>query len=227
MTKKQNGTVSKYKKVVISAVLIILAGISVFVYFMFRKSDTIKPLPQAQSFPVDTENDGVYTNYQYGFKFKYPNKFFVKQTNSLVNIGWYNQADAETPFDLRENGIWMSLSIASPINNRSNFDGLTNNFDSIFSMKVGDTTQYGVTKLRSVKGRNYKQIIFFSKTPESKTSEHSVSYVSEWIVDNKNYLSLYFSAGENKEGLLRKYKITFDQIVNSFEFFDTSNASVN
>lgn len=214
MSKKMT-VLSKRRKLVVLSIFGVVMGISIFAYFDQVSNQKPKLSFQTNEFSKDIVNDGVYTNYEYGFKFKYPEDIFVEQFNSVNHDGWYNEKGASTPFDLDENGVWAVVV----------FTESTKRFeDSVsrkFNLVTGETNSLGETKISSIEKTGYKNVVFFEKIPEEKGSEHSVSYKSEWIVDGR-YISLSLSARENKDSLLMKYKNNFDQMVSSFEFFNPS-----
>ena len=65
--------------------LILAVGALILLAFFFSRNPNIvsrlaqksEPTPTQSEFPIDTENDGVYTNYQYGFRFEYPKEVFT------------------------------------------------------------------------------------------------------------------------------------------------------
>lgn len=183
-----------------------------------KASPTPQPTP---AFLIDTENDGIYTNYQYGFRFKYSKDKFVVQFSKQDSSTWFNEQSDKViesgPMGLNpDSGVWLNVSAFEA-------DPLSQRFLRVYNLETGQTDEAGETKLYSTEKPNYKQVVYFSKTPESRGIEHSVSYVSEWILNKKIYIKLFFAAGDNKEQLLKQYKPAFDQVVNSMEFFEPSN----
>ncbi|HTK03183.1 MAG TPA: hypothetical protein VL401_00200 [Alphaproteobacteria bacterium] len=94
----------KYKIMSLAILALVLMTFCTVWGLKQKNQETSNTTPtQEDKFPVDTVNDGVYTNYKYGFKFEYP-KIIFKTVTSDGNSFYENESNPRygaTDFGLR------------------------------------------------------------------------------------------------------------------------------
>ena len=181
------------------------------------------PTPTEVQYPVDTENDGVYTNYKYKFRFKYPIDIFKYQLES--GMTWSNEpwSGGMGPTATSESAISLNILIREDVFTKYDADGSNyveryiNKFTEFLDTENGSKVSWGAVKLSEEDFGDYKRITYYYKTPPEKASELSEYYAAWWLKEGAPVVVLEYSAGFSMT--LNEYKPVFDKIVSSFEFF--------
>ena len=157
--------------------------------------------------PIDSENDGVYTNYKYGYRFKYPvDKFEIKYSNKegsgweSINLG----AEAE-----------KGKVILEVVGGGHNADFYKE------ALLVEDNAEWlpGIIKISS-EDNEFALVKVFGNTPSR--SEDKALFYAAYFIRSKEKPFVIFSVATNGNNLdvLRNYESVFEEIVDSFEFID-------
>lgn len=161
-----------------------------------------------QEYPIDEVNDGVYTNYKYGFRFEYSNEFFSKQMPFSGTYQRWSSLSGEYAEDVI---LDASASEGKPGNK-----GIYDFWNDVSEILPGETALEGsVIKISNIDRDNVRGVYYFYKTPSTYETELSYGYVAEWHDGNITYYVSMTSG--NKEKVLQN-KSHFDQVVDSFEF---------
>ena len=156
----------------------------------------------------DEAKDGVYTNYTYGFRFKYPeDKFELEYPNvsSPDSRSWsYLDTTTMLQFKYDQTNTWNDY------------------YRDLETATIGGrvTRKHWVsTKINQKVLGDTKLITVYETTlPEAET-EYSTSYSAIWYVRNEGkYIITLISPG--LEQLSSQYKTIFDQMVDSVEFIN-------
>lgn len=98
-------------------------GVVVYIIISFGLQERFKPTSQQQPLPannqegfrIDTENDGIYTNYKYGFKFEYSIDSFPFTRANEDSVKFYESrfVPKDTAFeDWIGEGMWLYAGVA-------------------------------------------------------------------------------------------------------------------
>lgn len=179
-----------------------------------KSSPDVSPSPSVYPYPIDTENDGVYTNYEHGVRFTYPKDHFSDFVRSDANYVSFSNKPLTSESMFSEG--WFNLSF--------NANSYKNEFiKKIFDWKVGEATEdQSFKKLSDIDNSGVKGVVYYTKTPIDRATEHSIAYHAVWIRGEHTYELKLGTAVENKITLEEKKPI-FDEIVNSLEFVDVDS----
>lgn len=160
-------------------------------------------IPEATpSYSVDTENDGVYTSYQYGYKFSYPLSYNISGSDSYLQI-----LSPDDPSRTRERTYDNNKELEIEIVAKGSPDN--DNIDKFLAEVVESQKQAGTFKLLST---------------EVLTISGLKSYHLKFE-DGDFYLIL----NRNSRITISKFPLntdlqkTFDKVLHSFEFFKPSS----
>jgi len=176
-------------------------------------------MPNEQQYPTDTENDGVYTNYKYGFRFKYSNEFFKSMFQSNDSVYWRNE---EKDIAENESAIELSVLIWEDNGAKYNEQGLDyktayiQRFNEFLNIKDGEKVPRGAVRISRYKGADYDRIIYSYTAPPGGESEYKKHYAAWWLKTGYPVIEVRYTAGANNT--LERYKPEFDKIIDSFEF---------
>lgn len=177
---------------------------------------------QTSGYPVDSENDGVYTNYEHKFKFEYPENIFITQENSVYydessrrSISWTSSGQ----YSVRDEAS-IDLNLRWVQENDRDWKRKVEEFEKLRKLKAGAKTVIsggGYTILYSQERDEIKKVAFYS---EPINPEQSIEY-NYVLLEQKNegpLISLSLTA--RKKNTLIENKNIFDSIVSSVEFFE-------
>lgn len=171
-----------------------------------------------QEIPIDTENDGIYTDLKYGFTFNYPREIFVSQrqprtiTEHASQMFWYsserdsNSAFPEKPWiDLRVNHVTMSK------------ERLVTDFNKIYNQSIGKlSSETGATKLRELSINEGKGMVFKIEKKED-ADVVPYTYLAAWL---RGEDTIWLGLNINDSTTYSNYEKIFNSIVVSFTFTD-------
>lgn len=158
---------------------------------------------------LDTENDGVYYDYTYGFMFTYPKETFIVQRypKNPGQMFWYvSESDSQSAFP---EGEWLSLHV--------NEGERVNDFNTMYNEPVGKKNkEFSTIKLQEFDldlGRG--MLYTFDKTNSIKTSVPAYQYHAAWEIEgNTVWLTLNMEKPDTGE----KFEKIFRDIATSFIF---------
>jgi hypothetical protein len=222
MAKKQINTSAEMTKqtwiIVITSILLVL-GLLILKKKLASHEITSQPeqqteITQTPEYPVDTENDGVYTNSQFGFKFQYPDETFVYQTppsKSFNSYGWLKQ---EWFPDKHLGDYFLYLEIGK------SYDNMYTNEEAkklSIDQSIGDRNVDYIHRLKPINNTIPNGIFYYWELDRSTELKRIVyTYSVSW---EKDGTAITISLGSpNKKILESKYSI-FKDIVNSIELF--------
>lgn len=202
---------SKNKKPQISLYLLftIIAFLIITPIYLSQKyeSKRTSPVGFKQEQIQDEAKDGVYTNYTYGFRFKYPEGKFSENENGQLVYEYGNE---------------RLLFLNATIHNKGPYS-YRDNFEKVYKASINETVQLrnqNATKLYSEDKGQYRFVVDFMKTPEDAEIEHSVGYRASWLMPNDRTITLTMFGDPSSESYVIDNKPIFDNIVNSFEFIN-------
>lgn len=199
---------------------IILAFIIFASVFMMSREKTQETIVESSPTPVAEVNevvkDGVYTNYTYGFKFRYDENLFINVSASNVRsfVG-YSQKNVGSPFDLNSEGVWFSVLVREK--NDPSFLYAEDLFEEIY--QNGDTNISGKALAENVKAlntNNYKRITYDFRNLPDYEGEHGFAYQAQWKKEGVPVIKISLST--NRSENLSNYRNNFQSMVESFEF---------
>lgn len=196
------------KPMYLALVLVLIILVTVVTIFQSRRVDNIEVTQTPSTLTeekVDKDENGVYTNYKYGFKFEYPNDKFKMVHPDAISLRreWIYQVDENQ---------YIQLNV---------FQLNEFFYDELYELKPGETmkVKHGVlTNLKSQDFGHAKLVVAKAEIFPSVETESASGYSAVWLRERDNSISLEiydFLAKETEET-----KILFDQIVNSFEFIN-------
>jgi hypothetical protein len=180
-------------------------------YEMMQKqvSQNLKP---TQSYQLDTNNDGVYTNSQYKVKFSYPNKIFTNQTkyvDYLNTSGWAQQE-------------WTgkSLVLGFTVGNKGSASPEYSH-ENLLNMKDDQTIgKQGLNYIQKLKNSNTVipgSVLYYNELDNStEVKSISYSYFFSWK-DPSNGNSYSISLWSDNKKTLDDNRSLFIKIINSIE----------
>lgn len=178
---------------------------------------TPNPFPSPRIQKDESTGRTVYTNYEYGFLFGYPANVFVYSEQQPYAFFLSNKENGKSPWELGSDGLWLNVSY-EPINQERR-----DYFASILAMKNNTTdTKNAVTKLTALTTPEASGAAYFQGLPPNVKGEAAYSYEAVWISETKVYR---LTLGAPTEKGIRKYKSLFDDIVSSFTFIRSQEAS--
>lgn len=201
---------------VLLAIVVVVLGVFNISSLKNKSADRSTPTPTVAPIPIDNVNDGVYTNYKYGYRFEYPADKFVLLYPKAENDGrmWIYQLTGESDYE----NEYIYLSVTQRIDSWREF------YEDIYNLRKGESlpNKHEVyTKLESRVTSNYRFVAAFFKTNPEAETEHSVGYSAIWLKENNFTIILdFFTDPERYEEFLLENKNIFDDIVESFEFID-------
>ena len=153
----------------------------------------------------ETIENGVYTNYTYGFRFEYPSEKFKLDPNG--RLVYQNSGGIQ---------YILLVSTAYPDNEYRDW------YEQIFALLKDETTlikhQYS-TLLSKTDKDDYRLAITSTKTKQDAETEHSVGYQAIWLIPSGLTITVSMLGDpEISEEFVLNNKLIFDQIVKSFEF---------
>lgn len=176
-----------------------------------------------KEYPVDTENDGVYTNYKYGFRFEYPEDIFIKyiprkNKNSILQAEFNDNSEGGYP-DM------FSLVVSA----RADDEG-KEVFKKFQSLPIGvyestdeDAAKYfnNRKKLRDVDIGKFKGVLLYSKFVGSDTEPyhgHVLIFEKDNIVIS---IGIQSPPGPNLADELENERLgILDNIIDTLEIID-------
>ena len=185
--------------------LTVLVGVFVISKRQPKLVNQVTETPGTLTEKVDKDDDGMYINYKYGYKFEYPSDKFELLDPNAVNPSrvWIYQSGDEY--------IKLSVSIGN--------DNFLQFYKDLYELEINKNMQYRhgtSTKLADGSSDNYKQVVFSSDTNPGAEIEPSISYSSVWLKEDSSIITLNFFTGSYN--FLNENRYIFDQIVKSFEF---------
>lgn len=172
----------------------------------FVPTDQRAVTPTEEEYPVDTVNDGVYTNHKYGFRFEYPEDKFkiVYSTEEYGSFIFDNDNGTEyikLGADTLEGEAYESYKHLYEQNRK--------NQDSFYRV------------LDESRENGYKFSKIYSKTRGNPHIEHSSVFSAAWWINEKKVIyRLLFYSDRVHDDFVRENKAIFDEIVASFELID-------
>lgn len=203
---------SKNKKPQISLYLLftIIAFLIITPIYLSQRyeSKRTSPVGFKQEQIQDEAKDGVYTNYTYGFRFKYPEDKFKKNSE-----GWmvYEKNDGK-----------QRILLSVTVRNKGPYS-YRDSFEKIYMIDQNETIRIrhlDSTKLYSDDRGSYRILIEFTKTAEDAEIEHSIGYRASWLLPEDRTITINMFSESDSENFVLSNKSMFDQIVNSFEFIN-------
>jgi len=195
----------------VAVVTIVLAGFltrnNPFSSLSENKSNS--PTPIEVQFPIDDVNDGVYTNYKYGYKFEYPEDIFEQTTSSNDGGEWIYRIKDSSGSDLE----FLKLSIGQDVSTYRWF------YEKLYSLETGESLidKSTVTKLGSENFEEYKLVTFTNTPLPDSQTDIGVNYTGAWLMNNNLTVTVSLYTIPSNKNLLISNKNIFDQIVASFE----------
>jgi len=203
----------KNKKVI--AIVLGLIIVSATAVFLTRKSvpsSVVDISPTPTEYPVDKENDGVYTNYKYGYKFEYPVDKFEQTHSSDITAVWDLNTDADS---VQKSEMPIQLDV-----------GRENNFREIYEQlytqenKTLETRKFILTKLGTEDNNGLRMMRVFWETPPELAVGPTTEYQVLWFRQDASVIKLRLIASPVDEQALRQYKDLLWEIADSFEFIN-------
>jgi hypothetical protein len=175
-------------------------------------------------YPLDTENDGVYTDYKYGFTFKYPKDVFkyqmeryAKDNSDYAEISWDKLEDGSSYIGGIKEGAYIRFRVNSdPISKEDK----QRDFEHIYSSPVGvvnsktPTMEYETKKIRNLSIKGVQGMIYDDLVDYSYGNIH---YFAAWKKDDNTF---WLTVSTNNKDESAKYKKMFEDIVSSFKFIN-------
>lgn len=168
-----------------------------------------------EDYPVDTENDGVYTDYKYNFTFTYPKNIFISQSEQDIDaydssIFWYSTvSDLSMAYPIKP---WIRVRTTSSPTGDGSFD---RNFNTIYNQTIGEfSNETGTIKLKELHVENGKGFVFYVK-PKENADVVPFSYQAAW---SKGKDVIWLGLNMEEEDKNKSYQKIFNEIVNSFKF---------
>ncbi|KKQ42593.1 MAG: hypothetical protein US60_C0015G0004 [Microgenomates group bacterium GW2011_GWC1_37_8] len=214
----------KYPKNIwfLSLFLVLLVGAIVLTFKPNRNKTNIlesTPTPTVKVYPVDTKNDGAYINYEYGFKFEYPEETFVYYspiTQSGRVIG--------ATFRDNDEGAPGKINLTVNINGRGNDSIYFREYKKIpigkFETDKEYTPLHESTKIKDINIEGVEGFVLYNQLINNETDAyqgHSLSLLKE-----NNVITIYVStlAGPDLSDPQKEERLRIQNgIINTFEFF--------
>lgn len=215
-----------------NSLLLILVGVIILLgavgYFNRRSSNDPLlfknlPTPTAQQNAIDTENDGVYTNYKYKFKLTYPSNIFDIQSKTDPRLGdpdpWDFQSWSRSIDNTKAGSKFVLLEVRVGDLGEKVGIPVEHNFEEGTRLKPGATFSNGDgTKLEIYERGEIKGSVFYFKVPSGVLyGVPAYLYSAEFFKDDKLYV---IQLQSNDYSMLLKERKTFDTVVDSFEYID-------
>lgn len=185
-----------------------------------EKVDQTTMAPTETTKQEDTVNDGVYTNYKYGFKFEYPEEIFVSQNVYGSSGMWFIDEETSSPMAVGVTGVWMDLVIRDFESDKpGDYEyqrGHDRIFNRLYELEPGEVSSWNAKVISKINAGDVKRIKYYYETLPGR--EYSVSYFAWWKKAGLPVISLGLAANNNDT--LSLYRNDFDKIVESFEFFE-------
>lgn len=205
----------KYFLTLLAAVAVIVISIVISQDVSTLKNDNEGKMPEVVStitpVLIDEVNDGVYTNYIYGFRFEYPKDVFLKFTthdNGLSsNLTTYPEVDMQT----RKDALIAIYVYDSSRTAREDHIGWFN-----FMFTNSHETDPNGRKITSQDDfEEYKRVVYETDTSDL-TYEKGYGYSAIYLKENSPVIQITLStvSKETKS----KYENIFKNIINSFQF---------
>lgn len=195
--------------------------------------------PTEGEYPIDTENDGVYYNYQYGFRFDYPKEVFEKYTPIDSKEGKYILSMSNVVENQILGDTHLSLHIMS-LNGDNNYP-IVQKYNDIKELPLG-VFEYSDDELDDLEKRNINPIGNTKKIKDVTIDDYDgfvsiTDFVGRdtepseghtfLISKNDVLISINVSTtGITYEDELKRLEI-IENIVESFDFFDPQNPPSN
>ena len=218
---------SKSNLIVICSKIVISLVIVATALSYYRKSSSIdsRYKSTAQNVNLDSVNDGLYSNYEYGFSFMYPQETFITQygpktmlgkAGSEHNVQWYTlESDSESAFKKEP---WLLLRVNHVTISKND---LVNDFNRIYALTINEdsVTQihaYEARKIRVVSIKGGKGVVYSREfTRKDTIPEPPYGYHAVWLKgDDVIWLDLVMQ----EEDTNLTYEKIFDDMVESFVF---------
>jgi len=175
----------------------------------------ISPTP-TNSYQIDNENDGVYTDLKYGVYFVYPSEIFKYQKNLFEegkyrSIYWDKLEDGSSYLGANKDGADLDFII----------NGLPYSFDKLYNSQEGVMLPKGfagehkLKKIRNLKISGGYRGIVYDIFPEIIDTP-AITYRAAW---KKGDNTFWLTVSTNNKNESMQYKKIFDDIISSFEFF--------
>jgi hypothetical protein len=228
---KRETSFSKIARVLIITTTVVVIGLLVWKY---RGNEEIRlvsnnsnveqqaTIISKQDYILDTENDGVYTDYKYGIRFKYPSDVFKYQTGAeeieeSIHVYWDNSEDGASYVGGNLEGAYIDFHVNNAGISKK---GTVHRFRDIYSHPVGasnpreEPVEFESNKLKELPVKDGLGMISISTDPRSTESGRAV-YSAAWLKGDNTYWLTLVSNSRDKYG---SYKMSFDNIVASFAF---------
>jgi hypothetical protein len=204
--------------IVFVSVLIVLGLLKVRNKRTEMQSLQIQEQMEAQQlieYPMDTENDGVYTNSQFGFKFKYPEEILKYQapvTNYLNSDGWLKQ---EWSPDKYSETYGLYLEIGESYDNKYTYEEAKK---LSIDESIGDRDVDYIHRLKPL-NNTIPNGIFYYWELDTSTELKRIFYTYSVSWTKGNTVITVGLGSSNKKLLESKYNI-FKDVVNSTELLN-------
>lgn len=210
------------KQLIIPTILtvLLLGGLFLHANSRDQKITNSQTSNNGSPFPVVSENaikeevkDGVYTNFTYGFRMKYPKEIFNK-----VDRPWDPITDKWFYIEGQRVPILKVGKLDSPSNTKYYFES----YDKCINAKSGEILSQTAKSGTSIKLYNTDIVCVTHSTPDGfKDGEPSYGYGA--TIKSPTDELFYINLGEFDLDKLQALRDEFDTIVKSFEFIASSN----
>jgi hypothetical protein len=218
MARKQKDSLYKYSALIAGLLIVFLA---IAVYFNRQAGlptngiiPTLSPTatPTESEFQIDLEDDGVYTNYKYGYRFEYPEDVFgtASHTPDGDYVIWNLELDSTS-----ERSVPRVFFTAKA---ETNFNEPYEQLASTNLTEIS-TVRNLYQKLSTSSTRDYKMVEVFTQSQPDYEVEPIVAFEAAWLTKTRPLIVISFFASPEDVNILDSNKEIFDQLVNSFEFF--------
>jgi len=226
-------------------VLLLLGTTSFFAYQNSQLKQQIlqkppTPLPKVTKQPeipsptpnIDsTTNWKRYNNSKYGFAFKYPDEFYLKewpQADGTFSLTVSDQEDYDSPSSLKDKKIAISIFVGGGDFERSDFyyggyQWTKDILDDLLSAPIGAEKEHKFdlnTKLSNIEKPAYTGITYKS-IPKESVPTSGTPLLNAALSKNSTTILISARAGGNSELVFSKpYSDTFNQVLSTFEFLN-------
>jgi hypothetical protein len=180
-------------------------------YEMVQKQISQSSEP-TQSYQVDTVNDGVYTNSQYGFTFKYPKdtfKYQVPATNHVNEDGWFKQEWFPT---MKSDDLYLYTEIGKSYDNKYRYPEAKK---LILDQSVGDRDVDYIHRLKPL-NNTIPNGVFYYWEIDMSTELKRIIYIYSVSWEKEGTVITVSLGSPNKKLLESKYNI-FRDVANSIQ----------
>lgn len=190
------------------------------------------PTPTGYEYPIDTENDGVYTDFKYGVRFKYPKDIFIYQDGTNVKddatyVYWDKLEDGSSYAGGNEEGAHVRFQVN---NIGMAKESIRHRFQDIYSHDIGvvnpkdDVVEFETRKLRNLEIERGLGMIY------ERLEEHAVyDEMGKYYSSGPEYFfaawrkgddTFWLTVSTNNKEEKDQYKKIFDDMVASIELFE-------